>query len=408
MDRTEIAIAGGGVIGLTIALRLASTGREVTLIDPNPPGSGASYGNAGTLAHYAVAPVGTPAVLRDLPNLFLNPDSPLALRLAALPQLTPWLLRFVAQSGERAARRNAEAISSLLRTCLEDWRDVAAEADAKAFFVSAGMLHLFPSHKALDASWSEAVGREHGVRQESLSAPEVRQLEPHLKAEGPGVFFPDAVHVTDPGKLMAHLAAAVEARGVRILRGRITAVDAGPPLRLSGDGVALAADRLVIAAGAFSKPLAAMAGDQVPLETERGYHIEFPMETPRLSRPVSPADVGFYMTPMEGRLRVAGTVELGGLKAPATRRRLDLLRRGAGRYFDGLGEPVDPWLGFRPSLPDSRPVIGPSSASANIIYAFGHGHLGLTLAAVTARLVTGLVNDQADPAALAPFSARRF
>jgi D-amino-acid dehydrogenase len=168
----------------------------------------------------------------------------------------------------------------------------------------------------------------------------------------------------------------------------------------------MSARKVVVAAGAHSRPLAAQAGDKVPLETERGYHLEFPTDAPLLSRPVCPVDLGFYMTPMSGRLRIAGTVELGGLAPPPNPRRLRLLERGARQFFPQLGEASSRWLGFRPSLPDSRPVIGRARDTSDVVYAFGHGHIGLTLAAVTARVVAAAVTGTAD--APAAFSAARF
>jgi D-amino-acid dehydrogenase len=178
-------------------------------------------------------------------------------------------------------------------------------------------------------------------------------------------------------------------------------------VRLSGPGLVVTAQKVVIAAGARSRPLAAQAGDRIPLDTERGYHLEFPTAAPLLNRPVCPVDLGFYMTPMDGRLRIAGTVELGGLNAPPNPRRLALLDRGVRQFFPELGQPSSQWLGFRPSLPDSRPVIGPSTKSPDVIYAFGHGHLGLTLAPATARWVANFVAGRAVPSA-ADFSAARF
>jgi D-amino-acid dehydrogenase len=208
---------------------------------------------------------------------------------------------------------------------------------------------------------------------------------------------------------MGRLLKAATAKGAALQRAEVTGLraDAGG-VELSGPGLRIRAGKVVIAAGAFSRPLAAQAGDRIPLETERGYHLEFPVEAPLLTRPVCPVDLGFYMTPMAGRLRVAGTVELGRLASPPNPRRLALLDRGVRQFFPALGQPSSKWLGFRPSLPDSRPVIGPSAHNPNAIYAFGHGHLGLTLAAVTARLVAGLVADRPDSRLLAHFASGRF
>ena len=407
----EIAVVGAGVIGLTIALRLAAEGHEVVLLDPRSPGSGASYGNAGTLAGYGCIPVGNPGVLRALPQLLLAADSPFALRWAALPQLAPWLLRFMRQSLPGAARANAVAMAGLLSNALASWEDVAVEAEATDLFRANGCLYLLKNDSDTSpADWGYRVRAELGVRQSILTSAEIARLEPGLPpAEGPGLYFEDAVNLTDPRLLMQRLLAAATGKGARHVEAEVTGIEARDGhIALTGTRFTLKGQKVVIAAGARSKALAAQLGDAIPLETERGYHIEFATDTPLLNRPVCAADLGFYMTPMTGRLRVAGTVELGGLEAPLNPKRLALLERGARRYFPGLGNPVDPWLGFRPSLPDSRPIIGPSQGSANVIYAFGHGHLGLTLAAVTARLVADLIGGKEVPERLAPFSAARY
>jgi glycine/D-amino acid oxidase-like deaminating enzyme len=408
----NVAVVGAGVVGLAVALQLASAGREVMLIDPNEPGSGASFGNAGTLANYACVPVGNPGVLRNLPRLLFDGDSPFSLRWAALPALAPWLVRFLRQSMPHRARANAVALAGLLSEALPAWQELAAEAGVSALFRQNGCLYLFRGANDFDErAWDHTLRAELGVRQQVLTRAELAALEPALPPiEGRAVLFPDAVHVIDPAALTQGLQRAAQGRGAVFHRAEVTRLEAQPDgrIRLSGPTMSLGARAVVIAAGAWSRPLALQAGDSVPLDTERGYHLEFPMATPPVSRPVCPVALGFYLTPMSGRLRVAGTVELGGLSAPANRRRLALLHRGARQIFPNLGEPSSEWLGFRPSMPDSLPVIGRSRAAPNIVYAFGHGHLGLTLAAVTGRLVAGLLDGRANSDRLAPFAASRF
>ncbi len=410
-EATEIAIVGAGVVGLATALRLVAEGREVLLIDPNEPGSGASFGNAGTIAEYACMPVGNPAVLRALPKLLLDPDSPFALRWTALFQLAPWLLRFVRQSLPAATRANALALAGLLAEALPAWEEMVKEAGMADLLRRNGCLYLYRRENDFAAATGgRALRTELGVHQQVLTPKEVAALEPGLPpTEARGLYFPDSMNVTDPKTLMRRLLDAATARGVSVVQAKIIGLraDAGG-VQLSGSGFRIKASTVVIAAGAQSRALAAQAGDRIPLETERGYHLEFPTGAPLLNRPVCPVDLGFYMTPMAGRLRVAGTVELGGLAAPPNPRRLALLDRGVRQFFPALAKPSSEWLGFRPSLPDSRPVIGPSRASPKVIHAFGHGHLGLTLAPITARLVADLIAGRGNPARLAPFAADRF
>jgi glycine/D-amino acid oxidase-like deaminating enzyme len=410
-ETVEIAIVGAGVVGLATALRLAAEGRDVLLIDPNGPGSGASFGNAGTIAEYACMPVGNPAVLRALPKLLLDPDSPFSLRWPALLQLAPWLTQFVRQSLPAATRANALALAGLLADALPAWEEMVAEAGMEDLLRRNGCLYLYRRESDFAAgTGGRAMRAGFGVHQEILTPNEVAALEPGLPASGThGLYFPDSMNVTDPKTVMQRLLGAAIARGVSVKQADITGLQVETSaIQLSGRGFGIKAGTVVIAAGARSRALAAQAGNDVPLETERGYHLEFRTEAPLLSRPVCPVDLGFYMTPMAGRLRVAGTVELGGLAAPPNPRRLALLDRGVRQFFPKLGSASSEWLGFRPSLPDSRPVIGPSRGSPCVIHAFGHGHLGLTLAPITARLVADLIAKRCDLARIAPFAVDRF
>ncbi|RRI01362.1 FAD-binding oxidoreductase [Mesorhizobium tamadayense] len=407
----EIAIVGAGIVGLATAFRLAGEGHEVLLIDPNEPGSGASFGNAGTIAEYACMPVGNPGVLRALPKLLLDPDSPFALRWTALVQLAPWLIRFVRQSLPAATRANALALAGLLGEALSAWEEMAAEAGVADLLRRNGCIYIYRREGDFAAAaGGRAMRAKFGVHQEVLTAEQVAALEPSLaNASIQGLFFPDSINVSDPKAVMQRLAAAAADRGVHLLRAKVTGLTAhAGGVRLSGRDLDITTRKVVIAAGARSRVLAAQAGDRIPLDTERGYHLEFPTAAPLLNRPVCPVDLGFYMTPMEGRLRVAGTVELGLLTAPPNPRRLALLDRGVRQFFPDLGRPSSEWLGFRPSLPDSRPVIGPSRRTPGVIHAFGHGHLGLTLAPITARLVADVIAGRDNPACAAPFAADRF
>lgn len=396
-ETTDIAIIGAGVIGLTIALRLAADGHEVTIIDPNEPGSGASYGNAGTLADYAITPIGTPSVLANLPALLFDRDSPLSIRATAIPSLAPWLIRFAYQSLPHNARRNAAALAALLAPSIGAWRELAAEIGATDQLRPNGCLYLYSSKATFAAAQGDVAIRRHfGVKQALLSPDEVHRIEPGLPvSEGGGVLFPNAINLADPGLMMTKLAAAAANAGVQFTRAAARNIErrAGR-VHLTLDGTTLVCRHVVIAAGAHSKHLAAQAGDRVPLDTERGYHLEFDMPEVPVSRPVCPTALGFYLVPMTGRLRVAGTVELGGLAAPPNPRRLQVLERGARSLLPQLGTPDRSWLGFRPSMPNSVPVIRPSRGGDDVLLAFGHGHLGLTLAPVTARLISGLVGSR--------------
>lgn len=395
-ETTDIAIIGAGVIGLTVALELAGSGREVVLVDPGEPGMGASYGNAGTIAGYATSPVGTPAVLRSLPSLLLSRTSPLAIRHRALPSLAPWLARFLRQSLPAAARRNAGVLASLLHDAGERWDALALKVSGAGILQRRGCLYLYETPSAFAGAEAEmAPRRALGVTVEMIGADRLAELEPGLPpGMGGAAFFPDATFLDDPGRMMGLIATAALSQA-RLIRASADRLTRGPDgVVIEGPGLHLHARRVVIAAGAHSRDLARQAGDRVPLDTERGYHVEWDMAEPRLSRPTCPTARGFYFCPMAGRLRVAGTVELGGLHLPPSPHRLRKLVEGARDFFPDLGEPDREWMGFRPSLPDSLPVIGPSRGGDDVILAFGHGHLGVTLAPVTARIVASFIDRQ--------------
>jgi glycine/D-amino acid oxidase-like deaminating enzyme len=407
---TDIAIVGAGVVGLAIAEALIAEGREVVLVDPGTPGMGASYGNAGTIADYAVMPVGSPDVLRNLPSLLFDRNSPLSIRRAALPALMPWLARFARQSLPGATRRNAHAIAALVADACPSWEMLAGRIGAEAILQRRGCLYLYETAKDFAAAEADmAFRRSLGITVDLISPDTLAAMEPGLPAvQGGAAFFSQAVFLSDPGLMMASLAEAVFARAAfvqtradRVTRQLDGVVVEGPNLRLH-------ARRVIIAAGAHSRALAAQVGDRVPLDTERGYHVEWDMPKPLLSRPVCPTTRGFYLCPMQGRLRVAGTVELGGLTAPASPHRIAKLIEGARAIFPALGEPAREWMGFRPSMPDSVPVIGPSKGGADVIHAYGHGHIGLTLAPITARIVAALVAGRTPEVDLTPYLPGRF
>jgi D-amino-acid dehydrogenase len=408
-ETTDIAVIGAGVIGLTIALELADRGREVVLVDPAEPGSGASYGNAGTIASYAVSPVGTPAVLRSLPSLLLSRTSPLAIRHRTLPSLLPWLLRFLRQSLPGPAQRNAQALAGVLADAGPRWDQLAQRVGGEAILQQRGCLYLYETEADLSAARTEMAARAAlGVEVDLIGPDRLAALEPSLPCAAGAAFFPGARFLNDPGRMMRLIAAAAlqKARHLPFRVERLTRSPDG--VVVEAPGLHLLARRVVLAAGAHSAALARQAGDRIPLDTERGYHVEWDMPEPLLSRPTCPTARGFYFCPMAGRLRVAGTVELGGLHLPPSPHRLRKLVEGAQRYFPQLGQPEREWMGFRPSLPDSLPVMGPSQLGADLILAFGHGHLGVTLAPVTSAIVADLLHGQQPETDLSPFRPGRF
>jgi len=409
-ETTDIAVIGAGVIGLTIALELVDQGREVVLVDPGLPGMGASYGNAGTIAGYATSPVGTPDVLRSLPTLLFSKTSPLAIRHRALPSLAPWLLRFLWQSLPTRAERNSRALAALLADAADRWDDLALRVQGAGILQRRGCLYLYETPAAGAAAEAEMARRRAlGVEVELIGPDRLAELEPGLPpGMGGAAFFPGATFLDDPGRMMGLIADTVLQKA-RHLQTRAERLTRGPDgVVIEGPGLHLHARRVVIAAGAQSGALARQVGDRIPIDTERGYHVEWDMAEPLLSRPTCPTARGFYFCPMAGRLRVAGTVELGGLTLPPSPHRIAKLVEGARAFFPNLGAPDREWMGFRPSIPDSLPVIGRSAGGPEVIHAFGHGHIGVTLAPVTAQIVARLLSGKEPGIDIAPYRPSRF
>lgn len=392
--RHDIVVIGGGVIGMNIAYRLAKSGRDVALIEPGEPGMGASYGNAGTIADYATIPLGTPNVLRSLPRLMLDRESPLSIHYSTIPGLLPWLAQFAFQSLPGPSRANAKTLGRLLDNASGLWKTTARELGASQHFHQRGCLYLYDSEQAFNAAKAdEIMRRDNGVALEVIPASEVLQLEPGLNAfKGGAHYFPDATSIDDPGAVMRIFASRLADLGMSVIKSSAHhIVDHEQHREIHCDDLVVRARKVIIAAGAHSRALARSVGENVSLETERGYHIEFDMDQSPVSRPVCSARRGFYASPMTGRLRIAGTVELGGLHLPASQPRLAMLERGARELLPQLGETSRAWLGFRPSVPNSVPVIRRSRRSKHIILAFGHGHIGVTLAPITATMVQALL-----------------
>lgn len=408
---SEIAIVGAGFIGLASAASLMRDGHRVTLFDPSGVGQGASFGNAGTFAHYACIPVNNPSVFRDLPRFLLSNHSPFRLRWGYLPQLAPWLARFMMSSLPRRYEASAAALAVLLGRAQEGYAPLLANAELARFVRSRECLYLYSNAASFDAARPALdLRRKLGVAFDVLTGTQIRSLEPSLAPIFErGVLFSDSWHFSDPQGFLQTLYEQLAAQGLTLKRSSVSAVQASADgASVIVDGVASRFSHVVIATGARSAQFAKQCGDAVPLDTERGYHVRYPGAQQLISRPVGWAERGFYMTPMSDGIRVAGTVELAGFNETRNRSLIDLLTFSSKRALPALDAPDSSWLGFRPTLPDGVPVLGRSSASERVIYAFGHQHLGLTLAGISGRVVADLVARRALPFDLAPYAATRF
>jgi len=416
----HVAVIGAGIVGAACAIELLRDGHRVTLIEPGDPGGeqAASYGNGAWLSPSSVVPPSMPGLWRKVPGFLADPLGPLSIRWPYLPRLAPWLARFV-RAGSTVARVEviARALRPLVSDAPERHRALAEEAGVADLIERRGLLYVFPARADFERealAWR--LRRDNGVEWLELDADELRQQEPELDRRYTfGVLVQAGGNCTDPGTYLAALVhyalgqgatlLRAGATGFRITAGRLDAV-------LAGDGE-VACDVAVICAGARSRALARAAGDRVPLESERGYHAVIAQPGIGLRHPIMPSDGKMAVTMTRGGLRIAGQVELAGLDAAPDWRRADILRDYALRTFpnlprDLLADRVKVWMGHRPSTPDALPVIGPASGCADVVHAFGHGHVGLAAGPVTGRLVADLIAGRAPVINPAPYSPRRF
>lgn len=401
---------GAGVIGLSAALAAQARGLTVTVIDREGPAAGASAGNAGAFAFTDVLPLASPGMMRKAPGWLLDPLGPLTIPPAYAVKIAPWLWRFA-----RACRPSAVAASTTAQTGLMD----LSRAELEPFLAAQGLTGMLykrgnlqvyegaAEFRASLAGW-EAKAR-HGIDFRHMDAAEMAALQPGLAPRFThGTFTPGWYSIADPKLYTQALAERFQANGGTLLRAEVRALTPGDRVTIQTE-TPLTADKVVVAAGAFSHRLAATLGEKIPLETERGYNTTLPEDALDLRCQVTFGGHGFVISRLTTGIRVGGAVELGGLDLPPNYKRSEAMLAKAKAFFPGLktGNGVQ-WMGFRPSLPDSLPAIGRAKASPHILYAFGHGHLGLTQSTGTARLVADLLTDTTLPLSLSPFSPQRF
>ena len=405
----RIVVIGAGIIGLSVARALLRDGHGVTVIDRDPAGDKVSFGNAGGLGITEILPAAAPGLIWQVPKWLADPLGPLSLRPGYLPRLLPWLARFLRTGTPAEVARVAGALAALLAPVYDDMLPLLEELSLSADLHRVGALWIYDTEAGFrrDAP-AHALRRRHGIAVETISAAEARRLEPALApTDARAIVTPGWSHVSDPKRIVDRLRETLAARGAAMLAREATGVDGSAVVTAEGDRVPF--ERLVVAAGAWSGRIARAIGDPVLIESERGYNATLPSPRVALSREVIFAERQFVATPLDIGLRIGGAAEFAGLEAKPNFRRSDALVTLARRYLPDL----DPrgavrWMGHRPATPDSMPVIGGSPRRRDVVYAFGHGHLGLTLGPTTGRLVADIVAGRASPLDLSPFSIARF
>ena len=407
----KIGIVGAGIQGISNALFLQKKGFSVTIFDRDEPGSpAASYGNAGHFSPYACVLMNRPDVLTDVPAMLLSSTGPLALKWNYVPKMIPWFLQFIRNCTTKRMMHTAKNMHQILDLALPAYDELFDEIDLEGLVEKKGILYIWNDQSLKSRELEIKVRNELGVDQQVVTPKEIHDLEPNIKPfyHG-GVYYQHGRHARNPKKILLKLYDLFLKKGGKFLKKNVQDInfDEEKPV-IKTETQTFIVDKLVIACGAFSKRLTDNLDERIPLDTERGYHVHFKDCDHLLNRPVIFQNRGFGITPMEQGLRVVGTVEFGGLNNPPSKGRIKNLINNAKYMLGDLPEHEDEWMGFRPSLPDFLPVIGPSKNHKNIFYSFGHHHLGWTLGPISGKIIAGMIAEENTNLNLKPYSSLRF
>ena len=407
----KIGIVGAGIQGISNALFLQKKGFSVTIFDRDEPGSpAASYGNAGHFSPYASVPINRPDVLTDVPAMLLSSTGPLALKWNYVPKMIPWFLQFIRNCTRKKMMHTAKNMHQILDLALPAYDELFDEIELGGLVEKKGILYIWNDQSLKSRDLEINVRNELGVDQQVVTPKEIHDLEPNIKPiyHG-GVYYQHGRHARNPKKILLKLYDLFLKKGGKFLKMNIKDInfnDEKPVIKAETQNFLF--DKIVIACGSFSKKLTDNLDEKIPLDTERGYHVHFKDCDHLLRRPVIFQNRGFGITPMEQGLRVVGTVEFGGLDNPLSKSRVKNLINNAKYMMGDLPEHEDEWLGFRPTLPDYLPVIGPSKKYKNVFYCFGHHHLGWTLGPISGKIISGMIAEENTNLDLKPYSSLRF
>jgi D-hydroxyproline dehydrogenase len=408
-------VIGAGIQGICIGLQLIKKGIPVTIFDRHDPLSAeyksASYGNAGHFSPYAVLQFNRTDVLTDVPKMLLSSDGPLALKWNHVLKMTPWFFHYLKNFNKKSMLHTAKNMHQILSLSNDAYEEVFKEINISNLVEKKGIIYVWTNKNLKSRELEIKVRNDLGIEQKLLTQKEIIDLEPNLNPVfDAGVIYESAMHARDPHGILKEIFRLFLKKGGKFIQENIISLqqDKIDQTVMKSEKSQYVFEKSVIASGAFSKKLTDQLGEKIPLDTERGYHVHFKNMDHLISRPVIFLDRGFGMTPMNQGLRAVGTVELGGLKNPPSKKRIDYVVKCAKELLPQLELHNDEWLGFRPTLPDFLPIMGPSLKNKNIIYAFGHHHLGWTLGPVTGKIVSGIVAGEKTNLDLSPYSSKRF
>ena len=408
---SSVGIVGAGIQGVCTGLHLLKKNIPVTIFDKLEPGSMASYGNAGHFSPYAVLQLNRPDIIYDIPKMLLSSYGPLALKWNYIPKMIPWILKYLKSSTTQSMMHTAKYMHQILDLSLDAYDEMFKEIDISSLVEKKGIIYVWTDKNKKSRDLEIKIRKDLGVRQTLLKKNEILDLEPNLNPVfDAGAFYDYAYHARDPHGIIKEFFKLFIKKGGKFIKAEVKNINQNTvnQTQIATNEKDYFFEKTVIACGAFSKTLTDQLGENIPLDTERGYHVHFDKMDHLISRPVIFLDRGFGMTPMNQGLRAVGTVELGGLKNPISKKRIDYIIKCAKELLPQLKEHKDEWLGFRPTLPDFLPVIGPSLKNKNIIYSFGHQHLGWTLGAISGKIVSGIIAGEKTNLDLKPYSSSRF
>ena len=411
----SVGIIGGGIQGVCIGLQLIKKAFSVSIIDkhdPRDPDSiPASYGNAGHFSPYAVLQFNRPDILYDVPKMLFSSNGPLALKWNHVPKMLPWFFNYLKNCNEKSMLHTAKQMHQILNLSIDAYEEIFQEIDTTNLVDKKGIIYIWTNKNLKSRNLEIKIRKDLGIKQKILNKKEILKLEPNLNPvfDG-GVLYEDAMHARDPYGILKKIFELYLKKGGVFIKGKVNSIKTENfnQVSIKTNFNEYNFKKIVLATGAHSKELTDQLGENIPLDTERGYHVHFKKMDGLLSRPVIFLDRGFGMTPMNQGLRAVGTVELGGLKNPISKKRIKYIVDCAKELLPQLQIHEDEWLGFRPTLPDFLPILGPSLKNKNIIYAFGHHHLGWTLGAITGKIISGIVAEEKTNLDLSPYSSKRF